>query len=314
MPRGSSDVASISPTRRRPSSRRPWPSSARRAVRTSARPDDAIGPGACGARLWRCPPKPTPVRSASASCGAGSVTSRASATCSRWRSTSPACASLGGAASSSARPVGLEKVEGLLSCDARSRSSARRPIRRSRRSPTRDRSSGLRREYRTADLEGAFLVIAATGDSEVNIAVHRRRRDARDARQRRRRAPLCNFILPAIVARPARDRDLNRGRLTALAKRMKREISEQYGEHYARLAVLLNDARGWPRRRCRPSRSAKEFFESIVNPTDPIALLRAGDEAAVRALIRDASDRALRVTSAPATGHADTERRRPPPG
>ena len=72
-----------------------------------------------------------------------------------------------------------------------------------------------RRGYRPSDLEGAFLVIAATADSEVNIAVHE------DAEARAMLVnvvdvpPLCNFILPRSSAagrsrsrsrRPARRR------------------------------------------------------------------------------------------------------------
>src|SRR5215510_2379625 len=63
--------------------------------------------------------------------------------------------------------IGLEKVEGLLACDA--------------------------------DLEGVFMAIACTDDTDVNIAVFD------DAETRAMLVnivdvpPLCNFILPAIV-------------------------------------------------------------------------------------------------------------------
>ena len=58
--------------------------------------------------------------------------------------------------------------------------------------------------------------------------------------------PLCNFILPAIVRMsPLAIAISTAGASPALAKRMKREIEEQFGEPYARLAVLLNEVRGW---------------------------------------------------------------------
>ena len=64
---------------------------------------------------------------------------------------------------------------------------------------------------------------------------------------------------------------------------MKREIGELFGEDYARLAVMLNDARGWAKATLPTYQDRKEFFESIVNGSpDPIELLRAGDERAVR--------------------------------
>jgi siroheme synthase-like protein len=76
------------------------------------------------------------------------------------------------------------------------------------------------------------------------------------------------------------------GASPALAKRMKREISAQFGEDYARLAVMLNDVRGWAKGTLPTYQDRKQFFESIVNGSpDPIALLRAGDEHAVLELI-----------------------------
>ena len=64
------------------------------------------------------------------------------------------------------------------------------------------------------------------------------------------------------------------------------EIADEYGEPYARLAVLLNDVRGWAKGVLPTYQDRKVFFESIVNgEPDPIELLRRGDEAAVRDLI-----------------------------
>ncbi|MGH2842323.1 MAG: precorrin-2 dehydrogenase/sirohydrochlorin ferrochelatase family protein, partial [Solirubrobacteraceae bacterium] len=76
------------------------------------------------------------------------------------------------------------------------------------------------------------------------------------------------------------------GASPALAKRIKRQIAEEYGEPYARLAVLLNEVRGWAKATLPTYQERKEFFEGIVNgDPDPVALLRAGDVRAVRDLI-----------------------------
>jgi precorrin-2 dehydrogenase/sirohydrochlorin ferrochelatase len=99
--------------------------------------------------------------------------------------------------------------------------------------------------------------------------------------------PLCNFILPAIVRTgPLAIAISTAGASPALAKRIKREIADEYGEPYARLAVLLNEARGWAKGTLPTYQDRKAFFEGIVNgEPDPVELLRAGDEAGVRALI-----------------------------
>ena len=86
------------------------------------------------------------------------------------------------------------------------------------------------------------MVIAATDDTDVNIAVYD------DAETRAMLVnvvdvpPLCNFILPAIVRTgPLAIAISTAGASPALAKRIKREIEGQFGEPYARLAVLLNE-------------------------------------------------------------------------
>jgi siroheme synthase-like protein len=132
-----------------------------------------------------------------------------------------------------------------------------------------------------------FLAIASTDDTDTNISVFK------DAERRAMLVnvvdvpPLCNFILPAIVRNgPLAIAISTAGASPALAKRMKAEIAEQFGEPYARLALLLNEARGWAKGTLPTYQDRKLFFESIVNgDPDPIELLRRGEDAAVRDLI-----------------------------
>ena len=187
--------------------------------------------------------------------------------------------------------VGLEKVEGLLTCDASVALIAPEAHEELERLADEGSIAWERRPYAGAgDLERAFLVIAATNDSEVNIAVH----EHAEARAMLVNVvdvpPLCNFILPAIVrSGPLAIAVSTAGASPALAKRMKREISELFGEEYARLAVILNDARGWAKATLPTFQDRKEFFEAIVGgDPDPIELLRIGDEKAVFALIEGA--------------------------
>jgi precorrin-2 dehydrogenase / sirohydrochlorin ferrochelatase len=109
--------------------------------------------------------------------------------------------------------------------------------------------------------------------------------------------PLCNFILPAIIrSGPLAIAISTAGASPALAKRMKREIGELFGEEYASRAVMLNDARGWAKGTLPTYQDRKDFFEGIVNgEPDPIALLRAGDTQAVRDIIA-----AAQASAAPA--------------
>jgi siroheme synthase-like protein len=191
--------------------------------------------------------------------------------------------------------IALEKVEGLLACDARVVVVAPEP------QPT---LAGLAAEgsigwearpFAPSDLEGTFMVIAATDDSDVNIRVY----ELAEARAMLVNVvdvpPLCNFILPAIVRTgPLAIAISTAGSSPALAKRMKREIAEQFGDAYAELAVMLNEVRGWAKGTLPTYQDRKVFFESIVNgDPDPIELLRSGDRAGVRALVAAARERAV---------------------
>jgi precorrin-2 dehydrogenase / sirohydrochlorin ferrochelatase len=102
--------------------------------------------------------------------------------------------------------------------------------------------------------------------------------------------PLCNFILPAIVRTgPLAIAISTAGASPALAKRIKRQIADEFGAEYARLAVMLNEVRGWAKGTLPTYQDRKAFFEEIVNgDPDPVALLRDGDEDGVRRLIAGA--------------------------
>jgi siroheme synthase-like protein len=187
--------------------------------------------------------------------------------------------------------VALEKIEGLLAADGEVVVLAPEVT-----CPTIEDLAAegsielIRKEYEPSDLEGRFMVIAATNNSEVNIGIYE------DAEKRAMLAnvvdvpPLCNFILPAIVRTgPLAIAISTAGASPALAKRMKREISELFGEEYAQLALMLNDARGWAKGTLPTYQDRKAFFEEIVNgETDPVQLLRDGNPEAVTEIIERA--------------------------
>ena len=186
--------------------------------------------------------------------------------------------------------VGLEKVEGLLACDADVTLVAPDAHPALIQLALEGSIRWERRDYESSDLERCLIAIAATDDTDVNIRVFE------DAETRAMLVnvvdvpPLCNFILPAIVRTgPLAVAISTAGASPALAKRMKREIGELFGEPYALLAILLNDARGWAKATLPTYQDRKRFFESIVNgDPDPIELLRAGEIDAARGLIKAA--------------------------
>ncbi|MFA9400796.1 MAG: bifunctional precorrin-2 dehydrogenase/sirohydrochlorin ferrochelatase [Acidobacteriota bacterium] len=187
--------------------------------------------------------------------------------------------------------IGLEKIEGLLACDGEVEVIAPDACPEVERLAAEESIIWQKRNYSgPADLEGRFLVIAATDDPEVNIGVF-------DDAERRAMLvnvvdvpPLCNFILPAIVRTgPLAIAISTAGASPALAKRMKAEIGDLYGDEYARLAVILNQTRGWAKSTLPTYRDRKAFFEGIVNgDPDPVELIRSGREPELENLIDEA--------------------------
>ena len=144
------------------------------------------------------------------------------------------------------------------------------------------------------------MVIAATNDSEVNIGVYE------DAEGRAMLVnvvdvpPLCNFILPAIVRTgPLAIAISTSGASPALAKRIKREIAEEFGEPYAQLAEILNEVRGW----------AKATLPDLPGPQ---GVLRVDRERRARPGRAAAAGRRAR-RAGPDRGRARERRGRAPP-
>ena len=198
--------------------------------------------------------------------------------------------------------IGLEKVEGLLACGGKVTLIAPEAVPELRALAEEGSIAWERRAYEPGDLEGTFIAIAATSDTEANIAIYE------DAERRAMLVnvvdvpPLCNFILPAIVRQGSMAIAIStQGASPALAKRMKREISEMFGPAYAELALILNEARGWAKATLPTYNDRRDFFEGIVNgDPDPVELMRDGRADEVRELIEAAKRRHAEAVGASA--------------
>jgi len=152
-----------------------------------------------------------------------------------------------------------------------------------------------RRAYRSADLDGHLLVIAANGERALDERVYEEA-EARAMLVNVVDVPdLCNFISPAVARRgPIAIAVTTSGASPALAQRIRAEVNDAIDEPYASLAYLLDQQRAWARDNLPDYASRKSFFASIVGADpDPIGLLRAGDDDAVARLIETARQRAL---------------------
>lgn len=190
--------------------------------------------------------------------------------------------------------MALEKIEGLLAAAARVTVVAPEPDDALATLADAGRIELRRKAFEPSDLDGALLVMAAT-DPDVNQQVF----DAATARAMLVNVAdvpeLCNFILPAVAREgPVALAVTTSGASPALAKRMRHEAAAVFDRAYGRLAELLDAERPWAKAELPGYDARRDFFDAIVGgDPDPIALLRAGKEDDVVALIADAKRRAL---------------------
>ena len=101
-----------------------------------------------------------------------------------------------------------------------------------------------RRAWRPEDLDGAAICVAWSGRPDVRDAI------AHEARQRgvlvnvMDDVPNCDFAAPAVVRRGELLLAIGTGGASpALAKRLREDLSERYGGHWAEIVEVLRDVR-----------------------------------------------------------------------
>jgi siroheme synthase-like protein len=162
--------------------------------------------------------------------------------------------------------VALEKASGLLECGAAVAVVAPAISADVRALPV----EALEREYESADLDGRFLVVAATDDTAVN------RRVFADAEARGLLCnvadvpELCSFILPAVHREgPLAIAVSTGGASPALAQRIRSEVAAHYGRDHAELARLLRALRPWAKSRFSTYEERRDFFQDLVTRALP---------------------------------------------
>ncbi len=136
--------------------------------------------------------------------------------------------------------VAARKIAGLLAAGARVRVVAPAACEAVKRLAAQDDIEFAKREYRSGDVEHAFLVMAATDDEALNATV------SADAARRgclvnvADRPALCTVTLPAVVRRG----DLTlavatNGRCPAMARALREELEARYGNHYGQALALM---------------------------------------------------------------------------
>ncbi len=155
----------------------------------------------------------------------------------------------------------------------------------------------LRRVYHAGDLEGAFLVIAATDDMATNRAVWQEA-EARNIPCNVVDQPeFCSFIAPAIVRRgPVAVAISTGGASPALAKQIKQRVADILPDSVGEFAELLGELRPLAKELIPQLEARNRAWERVVKSDAYDVLLAQGREAA-RARIRAILMEEARCTS-----------------
>jgi precorrin-2 dehydrogenase/sirohydrochlorin ferrochelatase len=158
-------------------------------------------------------------------------------------------------------PVALEKAQALLDCGADVTVVAPQVVGELAELDI----TVIRRGYRTDDLDGRFLVVAATSTTSVN------RRVFRDAEARALLCnivdvpELCSFILPAIHREdPIAVAVSTGGASPALAQRLRDEVARVVRPEHAALARTLQEMRPWAKSHFATYEERKNYFAGLV--------------------------------------------------
>ncbi len=151
-----------------------------------------------------------------------------------------------------------------------------------------------RRAFTPADLDGRFLVIAATDDEALNWTI---------SRECAARGILCNivdqpekcsFIVPALFTRGDLTVAISTGGASpALARKIRQGLGDFLGTEYGALLVLMSRLRPRVLELGLGTEENSNIFRAIVN-SSLMEALAGGDEDTAEAVLRDILPAALR--------------------
>lgn len=145
----------------------------------------------------------------------------------------------------------------------------------------------MRRPYEDGDLQGRWLVIAATDDADVNGSVSQAAGERGIFCNVVDCPELCTFHVPARVRRGLLQMAVSTsGASPALARRIRQQLEREYGEAYGLLLEAMRELRDHARSRYPDSQPRRrEFLESFLDSDAPRLLLEEGDSQAFQAMV-----------------------------
>jgi len=177
------------------------------------------------------------------------------------------------------------KVEGLLAVEAKVTVIAPELTSHLHDLTEKKRITYIPRKYQSGDLTGAFLVICATDQAEINHQVWQEATANRQLVNVVDDTPRCNFIAPSIL----RKGDLTiaistSGKAPALAVRLKERFQRELGPEYERFLELAGELREPLAQHIPDFETRKALWYELVD-SDILDVLARGDKSSAREII-----------------------------
>ncbi len=145
----------------------------------------------------------------------------------------------------------------------------------------------IRERYSPENLEGAYLVIAATDNAEVNASVMQEARSRGILCSDTATADSGDFIVPSIIRRGDLVITVTTGGASpALSSQIRDELEAQYGPEYLGLLVLLAEARNLAKAQIPERARRQRALRAIAEDSSILEMMRSGrmEEAREKAL------------------------------
>lgn len=178
--------------------------------------------------------------------------------------------------------IATGKIAGLLATGARIHVVAPQATDQIRTWATQGKLSWLSRRFKPSDLDGMFIVIAATASNQLQRTIFEESRKRGVLANVVDVPDLCDFYYPAVVRRGQLQIAVSTaGRSPALAQRIRRELEEQFGDEYGPVLERLGSIR-------------EQLFRKTLSPNKRKALLHA---VATRRYVQKVAARVARKSS-----------------
>ncbi len=124
----------------------------------------------------------------------------------------------------------------------------------------------VNRAYHKGDLLGYFIVVIATDNKKVNMEIYQHVNEDNQFVNIVDNPALCTFIVPSTITRGKLQIAIStNGASPGLAKKIRMELEQQYGEHYTRYTDFLANMRQWILQQNLDQEQRKKLFSMLLD-------------------------------------------------